>query len=164
MIVWPTVFILAVPLFFVWALIHEFSHLIVAKRVGYVKSWHMKLWPHITNGTFRWAAVYYVLYRRLSPHNNVRIAMAPRVPDLIAATALPFAGCFNDPHAITIWLSIWGAGVINFIVGSLGISAQSDLRQAARGLLINAWELRVVAFMLIIPSVILTLFFIDVIK
>ena len=73
--------------------------------------------------------------------------------NLIAVISFVFFSLFPIPWNY-IWLIFWGAGLIDLLVGSLGISPYSDLRRAAESLNINPYILRVIGFALITLSII----------
>lgn len=156
------VLVLIIPCFFLWSAIHELSHLVVAKlQRDYVVRPSFKLYPHIdeVSQEFRWASISWEYPRdpKLSGKEFAAIMLAPRVLGLIAAIALPFACLLPELWMISSWLTIWGCGLIDLAYGSIGFSANSDLRVAALNLNISPWILRIAGWSVAIVSVAITI-------
>jgi len=137
-----------IPLFILWAFIHEMSHFLMMKRFVTVSWWKMKLYPHISEYGFRWAAIECRIEQELSEKQKVMVALAPRIPDIIALCLFPLAYIMPGWWSI-VWLSLCGAGIVDFAVGSIGYSKHSDLRKASTLLDISPWWLRIFGFSLI---------------
>ena len=153
------ILILALPigivLWFWWAFIHELSHYLAAKRWG-AKNPRFKIYPHRYLGDFRFAGVYYD-WGVVVPsfRDRALIALAPRLPDCVAAALLPVAAAFDMPWRV-VWLAFWGADLVNLFVGSLGISENSDLRRAAKWLEVDPWCFRLCGFAVLVASAAIT--------
>jgi len=140
-----------VPLFIIWASIHEFSHLLAVKKFVEVVWWKMKLYPHMSEYGFRWASVEYKHTDPLTTGQQIMVSLAPRLPDTIAAILFPICAVLPEWWA-WIWLLLWGAGIVDLFVGSVGYSENSDLRKAAKNLDVSPWLLRLYGFGLILVS------------
>lgn len=149
--------------YFIWTMIHELSHLWMVKRFVRLESWSIKPYPHyrdVGDGKkqFSFAAVYW----RLEPDQFMTnkqlatISLAPRIGDIIAVIALPFAVLFSSGVLFWIWISFWFCGLVDLFIGSLGIRDNSDLRRASNYLKINPWLLRIAGMGDIVLSVVLT--------
>ena len=150
------IFALCVPVvWFLWTVLHEVSHVAMARafrKLERVKFW---LWPHFDeNNNFYFARVKF-WWREGGPLNKWEMAamkFAPRIMNLVAAICFPFLASFGLPGML-FWGLFWGAGLVDFIVGSLGIRPQSDLRTGAEALGVNPMVFRVVGFFIILVSI-----------
>jgi len=105
---------------------------------------------------FVWAAVGYQFVRYPSPRGWAVIALAPRVPDLVAATLLPLTCVVPQCFALP-WAAYCAGGVVDLVVGSLGISPASDLRESALMLDVSPWWFRVPGLLVAAISVAVTI-------
>lgn len=138
--------LLAVASYFAWTAIHEYSHLLMAKRTVGVTKYEMKLYPHKgPGGGIRWGSVRYWMEREATPDEDYQISIAPRYADMLACAMFPLTVCFAGPVA-WVWAVFWGAGLVDLINGSLGISEHSDLKKAAKVKGISPWLLRGLGF------------------
>lgn len=142
---------LVVSSYFAWTAIHEYSHLLMAKKKVGVPKYEMKLYPHIGPGEGPWwkrirfGSVKYWLTREPTPSEDYQISIAPRYADLVAVVMFPLTACLSGPFA-WVWAIFWGAGLVDLIYGSIGYSPYSDLRKAAESQDINPWVLRGLGF------------------
>ena len=146
--------ILVLPMYFIWSVIHEFSHLIAAKATVGVSEWEIKPYPHIYNGKLRWSGYYASLKKSPTKKQTAAIYLAPRVPDLAAASLLPWTVLLPAPVAF-LAAAFCMAGLVDLFVGSLGISDLSDLKRAAKASGYSPWYLRMAGFGNIFLSLIL---------
>lgn len=137
---------LLVPGFFLWAAIHELSHLAAIAATYGTHDWYIIPWPHRHEGYW-----YFARYHAV-PETHPRlvdvgiVAIAPRIPGLIALAAFPFTA----PHP---WLAVLvGCGLVDFAVGSIGRSPSSDLCRAAYGFGLNRWLFRLAGWALVCIS------------
>lgn len=91
-----------------------------------------------------------------TPKERFWVKIAPRVPNLIAAICFALLSLMPMPFAI-FWGIFWGAGLVDFAVGSIGSSSSSDLQGASRALDISPWILRMTGFSIIVLSALLGL-------
>ena len=154
--------ILEIPLaWFLWTVAHEGSHVLTAQAVSNLTDIKWWLYPHRDeSGNFYFAKVQWSWDpSKVSELQNAAVYLAPRVMNTVASIMLPLA--FLLPISwMVAWIIFWGAGIIDFIVGSLGISEYSDLRRSASYLKINPNTLRIIGFALIIFSITLCFTFI----
>jgi len=153
MIIFPILAI--IPTFLFWAWAHEFCHLLAHKVCGADGTYVIKVLPHKWRDKWYFARLHWVQYfippGGLTPTQRGFIEIAPRFVDLLAVIALPFAILF--PGVLCwMWIVFWGGGIIDLIVGSIGWSERSDLRQGASWFEISPWILRTVGFTLAILS------------
>jgi hypothetical protein len=151
----------ALPTFYLWAYIHEFSHLWMAKRL--VGATETKISIHmppmrLEDGSWRWARYQWKPDREVKPLERAAISLAPRIPNIVGVVAFPFFGLFNEWVA-AFWFLLMGGGAVDFIVGSLGISERSDLKRAVKALDVSIWPFRFGAAVLIIYDIVLGLYF-----
>ena len=151
--VWVLLILMALGTFFLWAYIHEMSHVLAAHWTVGVKEYHLRLYPHQWKGSWRWAGVYYYWERQPSEEEARIIHLAPRIPDLLAVLMFPCALLMPTPPLTFLWLFIWGGGLVDFVTGSLALSKRSDLRRAANGNASILWGGRILGFALISASV-----------
>jgi hypothetical protein len=123
----------AILTYFVWAYIHEYSHLLVAKHLIGVKSYTMRIYPHKHPKLgFVFASVSYEYETNLiSLDQRAWVSFAPRVPDTIALIIFPFT------HDLDLfWVILVGGGLVDMIRGSFVFSPTSDIKRYSQ-----AWGL-----------------------
>jgi len=137
-----------VPAFFAWAAIHELSHALCARLWQDAHSFRFRLYPHRKGRRFLWASVTYNIVAVAEEWQLAAKKLAPRLPDVCAAIALPW--CAGAP----LWVSVLvGGGVVDLAVGSIGRSERSDLWTASWLMGINPWWLRAGGFAVALASV-----------
>lgn len=151
-------FAFAIPaVWFIWTVLHEISHVAMARafrKLVEVKYW---LWPHKDeNGNFYFARVRFWWEEGgpLTKWEIVAMKLAPRILNLVAAICFPLLTVFGWPGML-FWGLFWVAGLVDFFVGSLGMRPQSDLRQAAKELEIDPTVFRVLGMFIILVSLFL---------
>ena len=116
----------AVLSYFLWAYIHEYAHLLTAKKLVGVKSYTMRLYPHkhprlgfvFASVSYEWAKETITLNQR------AWISFAPRIPDAIALIVLPFTYDLD-----LFWIILVGGGLVDTIRGSFIFSPTSDIKR-----------------------------------
>jgi len=98
------------------------------KRVG-LEWFKLKLYPHMNEGSLRWAACEYLPKKQPTPEDVALISLAPRIPDLLACWLFILTPLFSGWFAVA-WFIFFGAGIIDLINGSIGFSPNSDLQKA----------------------------------
>lgn len=136
---------LGIGSFFLWATIHELSHLVAAKLAADATLIEIKVWPHFHNDNFYWASIRYERHREASRAGDAFIHLAPRIPDLIGALALPLACLLPSPW-FWFYTVVVGAALFDLGNGSIGYCEHADLRRAARAMQISPWWIRVVGW------------------
>lgn len=149
--------ILVVGSFFLWCAIHEYSHLIAYKVLGKVKSYKIRLWPRKIEDRLVWAHINVELEKPLPMEQQWKVNLAPRVPNIVAAVALPLGMLFLSGLGLMTWVIIWASGLVDFFVGSIGKHPSSDLMRASKSLDLEPVNLRLPGFMIIAISLIITL-------
>lgn len=119
----------------VWVLMHEYSHISVAHMLVEVAEYRIKLIPDLKNWT--WARTWWTTRQQTTDTQRALIAAAPRLPDVLAAVALPWV--VDWPWAVILV----GGGVVDLCTGSIGYSPRSDLRIVSNRVGVNPWLLRV---------------------
>lgn len=140
-----------------WTVLHELSHVLVAKLLAPVKRVDWWLYPHRDeNGNFFFARVswQWVDDPSLTNRDKIMLYSAPRIMNVVAAIMLPFSCAFSSPWSY-VWFIVWVAGLIDLFVGSLGISEASDLKNSAKVAGISPWIFRVVGMLVALMSVII---------
>ena len=137
--------LLCIVTFFLWAAIHELSHLFAAKKLADALLIRMRLYPHMYKDTLRFASVSWRPRKEYSDKAAAMISLAPRIPDLIAALVFP-VGAFFSGYVAVAWFILFGAGLVDLMRGSIGSSVYSDLMKASIKLHINPWTLRYAGF------------------
>jgi hypothetical protein len=132
---------LALPAYFLWSLLHELSHVAGAKLVVGVMRWDIRPWPQFQEGRLVWGYATYTLSRTPLQKEEAMILLAPRAADLVGVVGFGLTPLFAG-----VWLAVWGvlfgAGLVDLVVGSLGVSPASDLRRASEALGWSPWRLR----------------------
>lgn len=139
---------------FLWTVLHEASHAIAAKLLLKAQDFKFKLYPHISEQKkFLFASVSWITPGTArTDTKEALVLLAPKVMSLVAVIAFPFLLLFSMPIAM-FWAILWGAGLVDLFVGSLGISAESDLRRAGKLLKFNPTLIRVFGFTAILASI-----------
>lgn len=143
--------------YFAWLFIHEASHILAAHCLFGVKNWSIKLLPEKHGDTIWWGSCKYQPEFQPMSSELAQVALAPRIPNLIACALLPLAPIFSFPFSV-FWVIFFGAGLIDLLVGSFGISEYSDLRKAAAGLSIDPNFIRFIGLFCLFCSVISTIY------
>jgi len=141
---WTQVWIavgLALPAYFLWLLLHEASHLVAVHLSVGLSSWHIYLWPAKIDGHWVFGYSTWECKQPTSPEQKGMICLAPRAVDLVGAVGFGLTPLFSGVGFI-VWGVLFGAGVVDLIVGSLGISPISDLRKASEVFAWSPWRLR----------------------
>lgn len=151
---WYEVLSELVIVWFLWTVIHEASHAIAAKVLMKAQDFKFKLYPHINEQKkFLFASVSWIIPRTArTDTKEAMVFLAPRVMSLVAVIAFPFLLLFPVPIAM-FWAILWGAGLVDLFVGSLGIFKESDLKRAAKLLKFNPTLIRVFGFVAILASI-----------
>lgn len=142
---------LAILSFFLWATIHELSHLLMAKVLVGATLVDLKVWPHTYNGTFYWASIRYDRKREPTRLEDALIHLAPRIPGAAAAVAFPFTALLPSSWCWFVGVVV-GASLFDIGNGSVAWSDGSDGKRAAEALRISAWWIRVVGWVAVITS------------
>jgi hypothetical protein len=150
---------LVLPCWFLWTLLHEGAHVLAAVLLAGARVQHFRPWPHITAdrrfvfGSMSWVSLYELSAPSGRSWRLALISLAPRIPNAVAALVLPFGPLF-DGWTEVVWAMVWGAGLVDLGVGSLGVSPWSDLRRGARALGRPAWVFRVLGWTLLVVSLV----------
>ena len=125
---------LAIPTYFLWATIHELSHVIVYHFMCKVHSWSIKPYPHKYRGSIRFAG--YSVWCDSLPDKYVqwKYALAPRVMNVLACLLLLPLTVILTGWIQVVCIVLCAGGVLDLIVGSLGIRRYSDLQIASDSL------------------------------
>lgn len=142
----------AIPVFFLWNTLHELSHFLVLKIYLRSASAEFTLWPHKNEGKFYWGRVRY-FYNGLppTPPQQAWVSFAPRWLNMLALLCFPLGTLFG-PWGALVWMTIWGGGIIDGLVGSMGINDHSDMPRYAKIWKIERWAFRVAGWSLGISS------------
>ncbi len=116
----------AIISYFVWAYIHEYAHLLTAKKLVGVKSYTMRIYPHNHPRLgFVFASVSYEYEKEtITLDQRAWISFAPRIPDALALLIFPFTYDLD-----IFWIILVGGGLIDTIRGSFIFSPTSDIKR-----------------------------------
>jgi len=146
--------------FILWALLHEVAHLTAVRMFRNVSWYRIVPAPHWNDaGAFQWASVEWThTGEPLTPGEAAVVKLAPRAPDLLAALLTPVVAAYVETWVGAIPLVLIGAGLVDLLIGSLGISPASDLRVASEALQWPPMKLRVLGAMILLFSVVATVY------
>lgn len=84
--------IFAILTYWAWILIHEFSHLFMAKKFLHVKEWTIIPYPHIDKGTFFFARMIWVHTKKnISQKKKSRYKLGSQNSKLIRRSSSKFS-------------------------------------------------------------------------
>lgn len=149
---------LALASFFGWSYIHEISHVLMAKKLIGLQWYKLKLYPHKYKDTWRWAAVEYLPVRNATEREQAWISIAPRFPGIFAALMFVFTGFMSSGLLAVVWAILWGSGLVDMFVGSVGTSQHSDIHKAAKGFKQDPLVFRLVGLTIIALSILTAVF------
>lgn len=123
----------AVLSYFLWAYIHEYAHLLTAKKLVGVKSYTMRIYPHKHPRLgLVFASVSYEYQKEtMTLDERAWISFAPRFTDAIALIVFPFTYDLD-----IFWIILVGGGLVDTIRGSFIFSPTSDIKRYC-----DAWGL-----------------------
>jgi hypothetical protein len=123
----------AILSYFVWAYIHEYAHLLTAKKLVGVKSYKMRIYPHKHPRLgFVFASVSYEYEKEaITLDQRAWISFAPRILDAIALIVFPFTSELD-----LFWIILVAGGLVDTIRGSFIFSPTSDIKRYC-----DAWGL-----------------------
>ena len=157
---WIILLIGSIISFFTWLIIHEMSHILMAKALLDVTEWKITPYPHSKgegeNKRWVFASASWKYQGEYTPKQRAAVALAPRIPNLLAVAMAPFGLLFTPTWGF-VWAVFWTVGIIGLIVGLIGKSEFSDLNKAAVNLDISPWVLRIPGFGLALASLLPTL-------
>ena len=116
----------AIMSYFAWAYIHEYAHLLTAKKLVGVKSYTMRIYPHNHPRLgFVFASVSYEYKKEtITLEQRAWISFAPRIPDALALLIFPFTYNLD-----LFWIILIGGGLVDTIRGSFIFSPTSDIKR-----------------------------------
>ena len=149
----------ALPLFFMWATLHELAHWLTVKAFVPLRETKFTLYPHWSKdtwgtdlGTFYWARVQWWYKDKPLTENQMAWSLfAPRWLDLLAVLLFPLAVLFGGWAGIS-WMTLWGGGLIDLLVGSIDRGSQHDMRRYSTLWGINPWIFRIGGPLLVLTS------------
>ena len=123
----------AILSYFVWAYIHEYAHLLTAKKLVGVKSYKMRIYPHKHPRLgFVFASVSYEYEKEaITLDQRAWISFAHRILDAIALIVFPFTSELD-----LFWIILVAGGLVDTIRGSFIFSPTSDIKRYC-----DAWGL-----------------------
>jgi hypothetical protein len=139
-----------------WTVAHEISHFLALKSVRNVSYWKIDLVPRIIQNNIQWARINMVREGEpLNSNETALVYLAPRIMNLVASIMIVFSFLLSGDLLI-YWLLFWGAGLVDFFVGSLGVSPKSDLQIASKAINWNPNIIRFIGFIIILISLFTT--------
>jgi hypothetical protein len=143
MMIWVLYGVVSIIATFSWLVIHEMSHVLMAMHVADVTEWKITPYPNRDeDGNWRFASSWYRFKEMPSAMRLAAISLAPRIPNLLAIAMLPATFFITGVWQILLLIFL-EAGVIDLVVGSMGITKNSDLCVASRHMGLWHWELRI---------------------
>lgn len=143
----------ALAAFFVWAAIHELSHLFAVKQYRKDVQSSIKLYPHRSDGRIVFAEALWNCTPDLTAKEFAVVSFAPRITDILGVLATVIVchvtGAFG--HVLTVLL---GGSIVDLMVGSTGISEESDMRQYAAGWSVSPWVFRISGFAAAVAAIV----------
>ena len=143
--------------FFVWSVIHEMAHVLMAKILINVTDWSIRPYPHIYEDDdgkryFVWALSMWTYQGEVTSKQTAAIYLAPRIPDVIAACLLQLYWIMPQSF-LTLLLVVFGiGGIVDLVVGSVGRSDISDITRASKALGIPQWILSAVGWVIALAA------------
>ena len=136
--------LIAIPLFFLWAFIHEEAHAFVCKRLRPDATFTKKYYPHtMPSGRLVFAAYYSKFKGELTDSERARIAIAPAVCDMAAIGLLHLSYLLLGAGIVqTVIMILCVGGLVDLITFSIGKSPESDLQRVGR-VGVDVWKLRI---------------------
>ncbi|MHA1665942.1 MAG: hypothetical protein ACTSW7_01040 [Candidatus Thorarchaeota archaeon] len=132
------------------------SHVYMAHKLIGITYWEINLIPKLPQeaNSFRiqFASCFYTPGKLPTKKQQAAISIAPRIPDILGAIALPFTCYTSEPFSYFLMI-FFGSALIDLFVGSLGMSKKSDLRKASNKLGLSPWWLRIFGFLTILCSI-----------
>ena len=130
---WLVILIAAVPTYFVWAILHECSHLIAAHAIiGITKVIKFIVWPWKVDGVLRFGWVQYQLKRKSTKMEMAQVAKSPTIMHDLLFPAIVLTTVFMD-HTSTVYRFLTVAlcgGLVDSFVWNLGIRKGTDIQKA----------------------------------
>lgn len=135
-------------MFFVWAAIHEYSHVYAVRLCVPNAKTYIKLYPHKKDGKFYWARASweYPSNVNIPAHDIGSIYFMPRIANLVFYTiAILPATMFGFAHPILgTFLALFAlAGCVDLAYGSIGTTPNSDLQRVAKAWRMSPKKLRI---------------------
>ena len=140
--IWLLYALAALGTWLAWNVIHEMSHVLMAKALVGLKKWKIYPYPHKSDGNFYWARTSWQSVDKPTRFQKAAIHLAPRIPNIIFIVLMALA-CMASSALAIFWLIFCSGALVDLLVGSLGIGKYTDLKIAARQLWISPWWLRV---------------------
>jgi len=150
--IWAILTLFVVLTYFIWAYIHEYSHLSAIRHTIGISKYEIRIIPHKHEGRFYWARITYKCIAHPTEYDLARIAFAPRVPAFVAALMFPIAPLLPDT-VFWFWSVFFAGGIVDTITGSIGWNENSDLQKVARAWHVSSWVLRVLYLSWVVASV-----------
>lgn len=130
--------------YFLWTVIHELSHLAVAKMLRHVTWFKIRPYPNRMGDTWFFASVTWKHDGdELTPAEIAAISSAPMILDIVGGFITMVVAAAVTGPALPLALVLAGGCLIDMFVNSLGLSEKSDLQKTARGWGVSPWWIRV---------------------
>lgn len=125
-----------------WNFLHEASHILMTKLVVGAKNVEIHPYLHFSDGSFYWSRSKWSYEKSPTVHQRTAIYMAPRIVDILFITLMAIT-CLSHSNFAIFWLIFCAGGLVDLLVGSLGIGKNTDLIKTSEILSINPWWIRV---------------------
>lgn len=140
--IWLIYVLAVIGTWLAWNVIHEMSHVLMAKALVGLKTWKIYPYPHKVGDNFVWARSRWKFIEKPTCHQKAAIHLAPRIPNIVFILLMAVVCMAQSPLAM-FWLIFCGGALVDLFTGSLGISKFSDLKITSCQLGISPWWLRI---------------------
>jgi len=145
----PSIFmlvLLAIPTHFIWTVIHELSHLLIAKKTVGVDKYKFRPYPHKNNGHWVFGSVLYWPSRDMTERDVFDISIAPMYPAIVACFIAPLWALFPGFWGVLVWMFAAG-GIMNVIRFATSRHKDSDVACVIDACRWPGWLVRALAFL-----------------
>lgn len=137
--------------------LHEAMHLLFIRIFRKIENITFKPWPHKHESRWYWGRVEATIKGDpLNKHETFFMKMAPRLWNILALVLLPCLTTFGWPWML-VWAALWIPGIVDLIVGSIGMNPESDIRKASEAYNINANVIRILQIAFVLISIMVTI-------
>lgn len=163
---WIFYSLLFVPVSYIfWIIVHEYSHVLMAKFTVGVQSYHIDWWPKIERKRILFALAVWLPYREATRGEQALIYNAPRYSDVIGMFFFLFSTFFCHNWFLFFPVAIISGGsIIDALTGISAFSESSDIKKACRGNKLAEFSYRVTYFLLSLLTVVVFYFLLSLRK
>jgi len=143
--------------FFVWSVIHELAHVLMAKLLTDVTDWKIKPYPQMVETNdgkryFVWALSMWTYKGEVTDRQTAAIYLAPRIPDVVAAGLLQLYWIMPPSVWTLLFVVFCIGGIVDLAVGSAGRSDLADVTKASKALGMPQWILSAIGWVIALAA------------